>query len=83
MATYQRLRDTHSLSMYELTCTLATLEPPPLPMQQALGLLGCGRLNGVVKFFHAASERRARSMEATTWWSMTRSAWRSSGTAGG
>jgi 2-polyprenyl-6-methoxyphenol hydroxylase-like FAD-dependent oxidoreductase len=36
MTTYQRLRDTHSRSMYELTCTLATLEPPPLPMQQAL-----------------------------------------------
>ena len=36
MSSYQHVRDTRSLEMYELTCSLATLEPPPLPMQQAL-----------------------------------------------
>jgi hypothetical protein len=48
-----------------------------------LGRLGSGRLNGVVKFFYAANGSRARPMEATTWLSMTRRAWRSSSTAGG
>jgi hypothetical protein len=52
-------------------------------VKQALGRLGSGRPNGVVKFCHAAIGSRARSMAATTWLSMTRSAWRSSGTAGG
>ena len=33
--------------------------------------------------FHAAVGSRARLMESITWLSMTRSAWRSSGTAGG
>jgi 2-polyprenyl-6-methoxyphenol hydroxylase-like FAD-dependent oxidoreductase len=34
---YQRSRDEHVLSMYEFTCQLATLEPPPPEMQQLLG----------------------------------------------
>jgi flavin-dependent dehydrogenase len=39
MAEYQRLRDEHAGPMYELTCSLATLEPPPpemLALYQAL-----------------------------------------------
>lgn len=34
MAAYQRERDEHVLPMYEFTCQLATLEPPPPEMQQ-------------------------------------------------
>ncbi len=39
MAEYQRARDEHSLAMYEFTCQLATLEPPPPEMQQMLGAI--------------------------------------------
>jgi 2-polyprenyl-6-methoxyphenol hydroxylase-like FAD-dependent oxidoreductase len=39
MADYQRTRDTSVLPMYELTCQLATLEPPPQEMQQLLGAM--------------------------------------------
>ncbi|BDG01518.1 NAD(P)/FAD-dependent oxidoreductase [Anaeromyxobacter oryzae] len=34
MRDYQRDRDEHVLSMYEFTCQLATLEPPPPEVQQ-------------------------------------------------
>ena len=34
MGAYQRGRDEHVLSMYEFTCQLATLDPPPPEMQQ-------------------------------------------------
>lgn len=34
MAEYQRARDGHVLPMYEFTCQLATLKPPPPEMQQ-------------------------------------------------
>jgi 2-polyprenyl-6-methoxyphenol hydroxylase-like FAD-dependent oxidoreductase len=34
MADYQRDRDEHVTPMYEFTCQLATLEPPPPPVQQ-------------------------------------------------
>jgi len=37
MREYQSQRDQHVLAMYEFTCQLATLEPPPLEMQQLLG----------------------------------------------
>ena len=37
MAEYQSTRDEHVLPMYEFTCQLATLEPPPPEMQQLLG----------------------------------------------
>lgn len=37
MTEYQRTRDEHALPMYELTCQVATLEPPPSEMQQILG----------------------------------------------
>lgn len=36
MAAYQQERDERSLPMYEYTCGLATLEPPPPPVQQLL-----------------------------------------------
>jgi hypothetical protein len=36
---YQRSRDEHVLGMYEFTCQLATLEPPPEQMQQMLGAI--------------------------------------------
>jgi 2-polyprenyl-6-methoxyphenol hydroxylase-like FAD-dependent oxidoreductase len=34
MGEYQRERDTHALPMYEFTCQLAAMEPPPPQMQQ-------------------------------------------------
>ena len=37
MGAYQSARDEHVLPMYEFTCQLATLEPPPPEMQQVLG----------------------------------------------
>jgi 2-polyprenyl-6-methoxyphenol hydroxylase-like FAD-dependent oxidoreductase len=39
MADYQTERDMHALPMYEFTCQLATLEPPPPPMQQLFGAI--------------------------------------------
>ena len=39
MGEYQRRRDEHILGMYEFTCQLATLEPPPPQMQQMLGAI--------------------------------------------
>jgi 2-polyprenyl-6-methoxyphenol hydroxylase-like FAD-dependent oxidoreductase len=37
MAEYQSTRDEHVLPLFEFTCQLATLEPPPAEMQQLLG----------------------------------------------
>jgi flavin-dependent dehydrogenase len=37
MSEYQSMRDNHVLPIYEFTCMLATLEPPPPEMQQLLG----------------------------------------------
>jgi hypothetical protein len=53
MGEYQRLRDRQVLPMYEFTCQLATLEPPPPEMQQLFGAIygnkeamdGFGRMN--------------------------------------
>jgi 2-polyprenyl-6-methoxyphenol hydroxylase-like FAD-dependent oxidoreductase len=39
MAEYQRGRDEHVLPMYEFTCELATLEPPPPEMQKLIGAI--------------------------------------------
>jgi 2-polyprenyl-6-methoxyphenol hydroxylase-like FAD-dependent oxidoreductase len=39
MAAYQHTRDRKSVPMYEFTCQLATLQPPPPEMQQVLGAL--------------------------------------------
>jgi flavin-dependent dehydrogenase len=39
MGDYQRERDTKVLPMYEFTCQLATLEPPPPEMQQLFGAI--------------------------------------------
>jgi 2-polyprenyl-6-methoxyphenol hydroxylase-like FAD-dependent oxidoreductase len=39
MQDYQRERDEHVQPMYEFTCQLATLQPPPPEMQQLLGTL--------------------------------------------
>jgi 2-polyprenyl-6-methoxyphenol hydroxylase-like FAD-dependent oxidoreductase len=39
MQDYQRERDEHVQPMYEFTCQLATLQPPPPEMQQLLGML--------------------------------------------
>jgi 2-polyprenyl-6-methoxyphenol hydroxylase-like FAD-dependent oxidoreductase len=37
MADYQRVRDAEDLPMYEFTCQLAALEPPPVELQRLLG----------------------------------------------
>jgi 2-polyprenyl-6-methoxyphenol hydroxylase-like FAD-dependent oxidoreductase len=39
MSEYQRTRDARVKSMYEFTCQLATLEPPPPEMQQLFGAI--------------------------------------------
>jgi 2-polyprenyl-6-methoxyphenol hydroxylase-like FAD-dependent oxidoreductase len=39
MSESQRERDDHALPMFEFTCQLATLEPPPLEMQQMIGAI--------------------------------------------
>ena len=39
MGDYQRARDQHVLPMYEFTCQLATLEPPPPEMRQLFGAI--------------------------------------------
>jgi hypothetical protein len=39
MGDYQRTRDQHVRPMYEFTCQLATLEPPPPQMQQLFGAI--------------------------------------------
>jgi 2-polyprenyl-6-methoxyphenol hydroxylase-like FAD-dependent oxidoreductase len=39
LADYQRRRDTAVLPMYEYTCQLASLAPPPRAMQQLFGAL--------------------------------------------
>lgn len=39
MGDYQRARDAHVLPMYEFTCQLATLEPPPPETQQLFGAI--------------------------------------------
>jgi 2-polyprenyl-6-methoxyphenol hydroxylase-like FAD-dependent oxidoreductase len=65
MAEYQATRDAHVLPMFEFTCQLATLEPPPPEMQQLLAAMranqdamdGFARVNGGVtspaEFFSA------------------------------
>ena len=40
MDEYQRDRDTRVLAMFEFTCQLATLEPPPPEMQQLFAAIG-------------------------------------------
>jgi len=39
MESYRRTRDEHVAPMFELTCMLATLEPPPPEMQRMLGAI--------------------------------------------
>lgn len=50
MARYQRTRDESALPIFELTCELATLTPPPPEMQQLLGAIHGNReaMNGFV-----------------------------------
>ena len=39
MGEYQKTRDEHVIPMFELTCQIAALEPPPPEMQQLLGAM--------------------------------------------
>jgi hypothetical protein len=39
MSEYRRTRDVRVKAMYEFTCQLATLEPPPPEMQQLFGAI--------------------------------------------
>ena len=54
MGGYQRERDEHALPMYEFTCQLATMEPPPPEVQQLFGAdrssrsLGCRTVTSVI-----------------------------------
>jgi 2-polyprenyl-6-methoxyphenol hydroxylase-like FAD-dependent oxidoreductase len=51
MREYQQRRDEHVLPMYEFTCLLATLEPPPPEMQQLFGAIHGNRaaMDGFVR----------------------------------
>jgi flavin-dependent dehydrogenase len=51
MSEYQRARDKRVLAMYEFTCQLASLEPPPPEMQQLLGAIHGNQnaMNGFVQ----------------------------------
>jgi 2-polyprenyl-6-methoxyphenol hydroxylase-like FAD-dependent oxidoreductase len=49
METYRQTRDEHVLPLYELTCQLATLEPPPPELQQLLGAVA-GNQNAMDAF---------------------------------
>jgi 2-polyprenyl-6-methoxyphenol hydroxylase-like FAD-dependent oxidoreductase len=42
MGEYQRERDAHALAMYDFTCQVATLEPPPPEMQQLFAAVALG-----------------------------------------
>ena len=42
MADFQRARDENAMAMYELTCHIAMLEPPPTEMRQLFGAI-CGK----------------------------------------
>ena len=76
MGEYQSTRDEHALPMFEFTCQLATLEPPPPEMQQLLGAMqgnqeamdGFARVNAGVtspaEFF--AAENVARIFAAAS-----------------
>jgi 2-polyprenyl-6-methoxyphenol hydroxylase-like FAD-dependent oxidoreductase len=39
MGDYQHIRDTQVLPMYEMTCEIATLAPPPPEMQHVIGAI--------------------------------------------
>ncbi len=39
MSAYQQKRDAHAVPVFELTCQIAALEPPPPEMQQLLGAI--------------------------------------------
>jgi hypothetical protein len=43
MTDYHRARDSGVLAMYDFTCQLATLEPPPPEMQQLFGAMSENR----------------------------------------
>lgn len=51
LAEAQRVRDDDALPMYEFTCQLATLEPPPPEMQQLLGAVhgNRGAMDGFIQ----------------------------------
>ena len=57
MHEYQRDRDTRVLAMYEFTCQLATLEPPPPEMQQLFAAI-----HGNQKAMHAFVRMNAGTM---------------------
>jgi 2-polyprenyl-6-methoxyphenol hydroxylase-like FAD-dependent oxidoreductase len=75
MAEYQAMRDEHVLPMYEFTCQLASLEPPPPELQQLLAAVhgnqeamdGFARVNAGVtspaEFF--SDENVAKILSAT------------------
>ena len=50
LAEYQRIRDEHFLPIYELTCGLAQLAPPPPPMQALYAAL-CNNQAETDRFF--------------------------------
>ena len=68
MGGYQRERDEHALPMYEFTCQLATMEPPPPEVQQLFGAMWGNQraMDGFVQMMPGRSHRRNSSRPRTS-----------------
>ena len=78
METYQHARDEHVLPMYEFTCQLATLEPPPLEVQQLFGAI-----NGNQAAMNAFVQMNAGTISPAEFFAPANVARMMSGTAAG
>ena len=76
MGEYQRDRDEHVLPMYEFTCQLATLEPPPPEMQQMIGAI-----HGNQKAMDAFAQMNAGTISPTQFGAAVAAAMGSAGAA--
>ncbi len=76
MGEYQRDRDEHALPMYEFTCQLATMQPPPPEMQQMIGAI-----HGNQKAMDAFAQMNAGTISPTQFGAAVAAAMGSAGAA--
>ncbi len=76
MGKYQRDRDEHALPMYEFTCQLATMKPPPPEMQQMIGAI-----HGNQKAMDAFAQMNAGTISPTQFGAAVAAAMGSAGAA--
>ncbi len=76
MGKYQRDRDEHALPMYEFTCQLATMQPPPPEMQQMIGAI-----HGNQKAMDAFAQMNAGTISPTQFGAAVAAAMGSAGAA--